>query len=321
VWVPDFWLRQVVLYFFFIFQQIANNCWNYRISPLNASNVRVDMATDMLVPTFEFLMVPDLSRAGRVCSHWGDLIDRYLVERLEMRCFHTRLTFEYDVLGFGASVEYFTNRGTRGKLKSVTSELDLLSKTAFDVENVRTGEWVGKSMILKKLEERKKQFYWKSSLNREFLTHANHARFIYGRPSSFKELLSKCRFREYYCSVFVRKKAPKWIEILLGPNTKLEIFRNFVVEAFRTQFSFCVFRVKISFTMDTSDAIFILTLPFLVLYPFLNNNFNHENAKLNYEALSMSKLNLRYFNNRPTQSPVTPQPRPLRHSLSSHPIT
>lgn len=92
---------------------------------------------DLLLLALSYLEVPTLSLLSRAGPEYEWLCRSYnLVARRELICFHSKLTFEEDILGIGLRVEYFPN----GTLKSVSSELDVLSASAFD-SGVRTGVW------------------------------------------------------------------------------------------------------------------------------------------------------------------------------------
>ena len=58
-------------------------------------------------------------------------------ERREVICFHSKLSFQEDVLGVGCSVEF---HGRSQDIKSVHPQLDLLSKSSFE-NGVRRGVW------------------------------------------------------------------------------------------------------------------------------------------------------------------------------------
>jgi len=58
--------------------------------------------------------------------------------RPELVCFHSRVTFEDDTLGFGLNLEYYPNNGD---LSNISPNLDLISENAFYFEKIRNGVW------------------------------------------------------------------------------------------------------------------------------------------------------------------------------------
>jgi len=80
----------------------------------------------------------DVPALMRVCSSWRQLVvDRGLLERLQVCCFYTKVSAWQDILGFGVSAEYHAD----GNLKELSTELDVLSLTAFSKFNLRRGVW------------------------------------------------------------------------------------------------------------------------------------------------------------------------------------
>jgi len=59
------------------------------------------------------------------------------MERVQLRCFYTKVRADEDVLGYGVQAEYHAD----GNLKSVSTELDALSSTAFHQRRLRRGVW------------------------------------------------------------------------------------------------------------------------------------------------------------------------------------
>lgn len=58
--------------------------------------------------------------------------------RPELICFHSRVGFEDDTLGFGLNLEYYPNNGD---LSNISPNLDLISENAFHFEKIRSGVW------------------------------------------------------------------------------------------------------------------------------------------------------------------------------------
>merc|ERR1712157_310044 len=80
----------------------------------------------------------DLPALIRVCSSWRDLVvGRGLLERLQVCCFYTKVSPSEDVLGFGVNAEYHDD----SNLKTLSTELDVLSLKAFSKFNIRRGVW------------------------------------------------------------------------------------------------------------------------------------------------------------------------------------
>lgn len=61
----------------------------------------------------------------------------HLTVQRELICFHSKAPFEEEVLGVGVTVK----RHRSGDVSELTSELDLLSSTAFNAQGVRKGVW------------------------------------------------------------------------------------------------------------------------------------------------------------------------------------
>lgn len=95
------------------------------------------LGPDITAHLLGFLWPTDVLRISHLIGFVKQVSNNYhLVERQEIRCFHSRLSFEEDILGVGVSCQYYPD----GVLKACISELDLISSVAFD-EGVRTSVW------------------------------------------------------------------------------------------------------------------------------------------------------------------------------------
>lgn len=92
---------------------------------------------EMITWILSFLSYVDLNRMRFVNSTFSKASkSSYFNERMDTICFHSKVTFEEDVLGIGISLDF-----TRaGKLQTVESSLDILSYSAFQ-DGVRLSVW------------------------------------------------------------------------------------------------------------------------------------------------------------------------------------
>ena len=95
------------------------------------------MPETMLLEVAAHLRPHELRRVQQVCVGWARLVTARQLLAPELRCFHSKVPYTEDVLGVGLAVE----RHRAGKLKSVTSPMDMLSYTSFRMERVRLGVW------------------------------------------------------------------------------------------------------------------------------------------------------------------------------------
>lgn len=97
-----------------------------------------ELPREVLLSALMGVDADDVPALMRVCSGWRQLVeDRGLLERLQVCCFYTKVSAWQDVLGFGVSAEYHDD----GNLKELSTELDVLSLTAFSKFNLRRGVW------------------------------------------------------------------------------------------------------------------------------------------------------------------------------------
>jgi len=97
-----------------------------------------DLPRELLLSALKGVDADDVPALMRVCSRWRQLVEsRGLLERLQIWCFYTKMSAWQDVLGFGVSAEYHDD----GNLKALSTELDVLSLTAFSKFNLRRGVW------------------------------------------------------------------------------------------------------------------------------------------------------------------------------------
>lgn len=74
-----------------------------------------------------------------MCQYFHSLISSsYIFERKETICFHSKRTWEEDVLGVGITIDRHPKTGT---IQYITTRLDLISHTAFYKEGVRQSVW------------------------------------------------------------------------------------------------------------------------------------------------------------------------------------
>jgi len=97
-----------------------------------------DLPRELLLSAMMGVDADDVPALIRVCSSWQQLVkSRGLLERLQICCFYSKVSAWQDVLGFGVSAEYHDD----GNLKALSTELDVLSLTAFSKFNLRRGVW------------------------------------------------------------------------------------------------------------------------------------------------------------------------------------
>jgi len=93
---------------------------------------------DLLLSAFMGVDADDVPTLMRVCSNWRQVVvERGLLERMQLCCFYTKASPSQDVLGFGISATYHPD----GNLKELATELDVISSTAFTRFNLRRGAW------------------------------------------------------------------------------------------------------------------------------------------------------------------------------------
>ena len=93
-----------------------------------------------MVEILDYLQkIEDLSAALRTCKRIRDVGRKYSIWiRRELLCFYNRKTFHEDILGIGLYVE--RHKG-QDKLKTLSSPLDLISRTAFLEDELRESAW------------------------------------------------------------------------------------------------------------------------------------------------------------------------------------
>ncbi len=88
-----------------------------------------------------FLSPSSLHTAALVCHHFHrhikHAVRRYFT-RTQLVCFHSKLTFREDFLGLPLNVEHYDNSG---EISYIHPQLDLLSYSAYNSDNVRRGVW------------------------------------------------------------------------------------------------------------------------------------------------------------------------------------
>jgi len=81
----------------------------------------------------------DIERLSKVCILWRRLVlNTYIIEKRETICFHSKKTWEDDVLGVGITLEMHPKSG---EIQYVTSRIDLISHSSFHREQVRESVW------------------------------------------------------------------------------------------------------------------------------------------------------------------------------------
>jgi len=109
-----------------------------RIKRLAISNIN-QLPEEILLRIFQFLRKADLRACQKVCRLWERISsDITFWERVELICFHTKISFEEDILGIGVTLQM--NPRTK-KIQYVNAELDLISKIAFFDLGIKTSVW------------------------------------------------------------------------------------------------------------------------------------------------------------------------------------
>lgn len=113
--------------------------------PAAATSVQLgDLPEDVLLRIADQLPPQSVSALFRTCRGTSATLARACVAvRRELHCFFSKVSFGEDVLGFGLHVVHGGyQRGCGGRhIKSVSTELELLSRGAFEIANVRTSVW------------------------------------------------------------------------------------------------------------------------------------------------------------------------------------
>jgi hypothetical protein len=96
------------------------------------------LSDDVILLILDFMHLTELSGLSSLGERWHNLTQSdHLWARRELICFHSKVTFEEDVLGIGISLQY-TNKG---KLSAVHTPMDLMSRSAFFEQNIRHSVW------------------------------------------------------------------------------------------------------------------------------------------------------------------------------------
>ncbi len=91
-----------------------------------------------MIHVLSYMQLSELSPISHLGEEYKKLCNSELLwNRREMVCYHSKATFEEDVLGIGINMEYTRESKL---LKSVTTPMDLLSLSAYQ-EGVRKGVW------------------------------------------------------------------------------------------------------------------------------------------------------------------------------------
>ena len=91
----------------------------------------------LLLEVFRFINIEDIHRIKPTCKQFARVIFGYrMVERQELCCFHTKMSFNDDILGVGIDVKYHRDGGIR----SISTSMDFISWTAFR-NGVRLSVW------------------------------------------------------------------------------------------------------------------------------------------------------------------------------------
>lgn len=99
-----------------------------------------NLPTEMLLHVFSYLTAPlEIHRVRRVCKQWKLVAaNPYLWERHHLICFHTKKSFEEDVIGIGVNLKF---NPKIARLEYISTELDLMSYTSFFTIGVRKTSW------------------------------------------------------------------------------------------------------------------------------------------------------------------------------------
>lgn len=115
-----------------------NQCKNVKSKIVNIEGI----PTDILFEIFSFLSPQELIKVSEVNRQWKKISSHsYLNEARETLCFHTKKTFEEDVIGFGINVEKRVHKynGKTSITMIISTPLDFICKSAFYEEGVRLG--------------------------------------------------------------------------------------------------------------------------------------------------------------------------------------
>jgi hypothetical protein len=124
-------------------QQQIQHKTNGHISLLSVPNVKYtanSLPSEILMHIFSYLASHvDIKRIQGVSKHWQQVAtDPFLWERKHLVCFHTKKSYEEDVLGIGVKLKF---NPKSHKLEYISTELDLMSHTAFFKLGVRKTAW------------------------------------------------------------------------------------------------------------------------------------------------------------------------------------
>jgi hypothetical protein len=87
--------------------------------------------------TFDYLLLSELRQVHQCCRFFAGVLGKYrLTERRQLLCYHRKVGFEQDTLGYGFTIA----ENAFGKFE-YKIEPDLLSYSAFKADKVRTGVW------------------------------------------------------------------------------------------------------------------------------------------------------------------------------------
>jgi hypothetical protein len=111
--------------------------WPYSThsKPPKSKMQKIKVPFEVMVEIFSFLPV---EKTKSILNSRLNSSVAYLNERRETICFHSKMTMEEDVLGYGITLQY--NKHT-GELQYANSPLDIISKSSFYSEKVRKGVW------------------------------------------------------------------------------------------------------------------------------------------------------------------------------------
>lgn len=101
--------------------------------------IKINVPQEVMIEILSFLDVFELRRIFSQVPQMKNLSSPYIIERREVVCYHNKLTFEEDIIGYGLKVVFHPKRNDQ--ITEVSSPLEFLSKTAFEKEFVRSSVW------------------------------------------------------------------------------------------------------------------------------------------------------------------------------------
>eukprot|EP01119_Soliformovum_irregulare_P010323 TRINITY_DN2538_c1_g1_i2.p1 TRINITY_DN2538_c1_g1~~TRINITY_DN2538_c1_g1_i2.p1 ORF type:complete len:1193 (-),score=425.36 TRINITY_DN2538_c1_g1_i2:218-3796(-) len=107
--------------------------------PYNGPCFLLQLPQEIIIEIYDYLThIDDVSSMYRTCVKLRDIGWKYSVwTRRELNCYFSKRSFHEDIMGIGLSVQRHKDK----KLKTLSSPLDLISRTAFLEDEVRKSAW------------------------------------------------------------------------------------------------------------------------------------------------------------------------------------